>query len=206
VPPVVLEDILKVACWSPSGYNTQPWRISVVGGEVLEDLKQALIKAYDVSPKGQPEIGWYNLGEVQQLRRRSLGYRILEAKGIARQDMPARAEWNKTMLRFFGAPAAMVIYTEKERGDIALCDLGMLAEAIMLAAHGRGLGTCILGITAQYPDVVRRTLGLDDGMLIVMSLAIGYPDLDAPVNRFQREREPLGTFVRWHGISRASGA
>lgn len=201
VPGAVLEDILKVARWSPSGYNTQPWRISVVGGKVLEELKQALVRAYDADPRGRSEIGWYNLGEVQQSRRRSLGYRVLEAKGIAREDRPARREWDRTMLRFFGAPAAMVIYTEKERGEMALCDLGMLTEAIMLSAHGRGLGTCILGIAAQHPDAVRQTLGLDESTLIVMSLAIGYPDLDAPVNRFQREREPLETFVRWQGIT-----
>ncbi|MEW6034709.1 MAG: nitroreductase [Chloroflexota bacterium] len=198
VPRAVLEDIIRIASWSPSGYNIQPWYLSVVTGMALEKLRHALVERSKADPEGKPEVSWYNLGEAHKERRRRLGYRVLEAKGIAREDRAGRAEWNQQMLRFFNAPAAMVIQCERSMGEIALCDLGMLSMSLMLTAHNHGLGTCALGMPSMYPDIVRAILGLPSDRLIVLSLAIGYPSQDAPVNSFQREREPVESFVRWH--------
>jgi hypothetical protein len=36
-----------------------------------------------------------------------------------------------------------------------------------------------------------------DGTSYIIVLAIGYPDEDAPINRFRSERVPIGSVVRW---------
>ena len=52
-------------------------------------------------------------------------------------------------------------------------------------------------ITTQH---LRELLEILDSKLIVLGIAIGYPDTEAPVNTFERTREPLGTFTHWHGL------
>jgi nitroreductase len=198
VPREVLEDVIRTASWAPSGYNTQPWYLSVVTGRALDRLRVALVRAFDADPHAPPEVSWYSFSEVHKERRRRLGYSVLEARGIAREDKEGRIRWYQKMLEFFDAPAAIILQTEHNQGSIALCDMGMLMMALMLSAYSHGLGTCIIGLIAGYSATVRQCLGIPEDRMPVLALAVGYPDLESPVNRFPREREPLENFVRWH--------
>jgi len=197
VPQEILQEILRVASWSPSGYNIQPWYISVVSGQSLENLKRALLERSKIDPEGKTEVPFYDLGEVHKERRKRLGIRVLEAKGIAREDKVKRAEWTEQMYKFFDAPAVIIVSTDRRLGSMALCDLGVIAMSLMLLAHSHGLGTCPEGIAAAYPDVMRKVLGIPEDKLILLALPIGYPDTNAPVNKFEREREPIENFVQW---------
>jgi nitroreductase len=51
-----------------------------------------------------------------------------------------------------------------------------------------------------YPDVLRKVLGIPDSKVIVLGIAVGYPDWDDPVNQFRSEREPLDSVSTWHGF------
>ena len=200
VPKDTLAEIVRVASWSPSGYNTQPWYITIAAGKTLDELREALVKQFEVDPHAEPVVSWYNFNEIHKERRRHIGYRVLESKGISREDKMGRVRWYQQMLRFFNAPAGLIIQTESNQGSIALYDLGMLSMSIMLAANSYGLGTCIIGLVAGYPETMRHTLSLPEDRLPLLGLAIGYPDLDAPVNLFHRDREPLEGFVQWQGF------
>ena len=59
------------------------------------------------------------------------------------------------------------------------------------------LGTCFLGVSIRFADVVRRHTGIPESDQMVMGMAIGYPDADAPINGFRSDREPLEAIVRW---------
>ena len=41
VPKQVLEDILGLAAHAPSWANSQPWEVTIVGGEIMEQVKEA---------------------------------------------------------------------------------------------------------------------------------------------------------------------
>ena len=77
-------------------------------------------------------------------------------------------------------------------------DMGMFMENVMLAALAFDLGTCPQAALAEYPDIVRDTLGLPDSQMIVCGMALGHPDPDAPVNRYRLDREPVEQFTRWY--------
>lgn len=47
----------------------------------------------------------------------------------------------------------------------------------------------------RYPDLLRKILPGIERQKILMLIAIGYPDYDAPVNRFPRTRIPVDEFV-----------
>ena len=39
VPKDVLQQLVDVCRWAPSGGNAQPWHFAVLGGKVLEEIK-----------------------------------------------------------------------------------------------------------------------------------------------------------------------
>jgi nitroreductase len=197
VPNEILQEIVRVAAWSPSGYNIQPWYLHIVTGKTLENLKSALLERYKTDPEGKPEVAFYDLGEQHKERRKQVGMRIMDAKGIARDDKVKRAEWTAQMYKFFDAPSVIIISTDRRLGSMALCDLGVISMSLMLMIHSYGLGTCPEGIAAAYPDVMRKLLGIPEEQLILLALPVGYPDTNAPVNKFERQREPVEKFVQW---------
>lgn len=70
----------------------------------------------------------------------------------------------------------------------------------MLLATKYALGTIPEIQAVLYPDVLRRILGIPDSKIIVLGIAIGYPNWDDPVNQFQSQREPLDMVTKWYGF------
>jgi nitroreductase len=81
-----------------------------------------------------------------------------------------------------------------------LFDCGLVAENIMLLATRYGLGTVAQIQAVAYPDVLRKVLGIPDSKLIVLGIALGYPDWDDPVNELRSERDPLDNVSTWYGF------
>jgi nitroreductase len=67
--------------------------------------------------------------------------------------------------------------------------------ALCLAAESRGLGTCLTTSNVRYPDLLRKILPGTENQKMLSLIAVGYPDYDAPVNRFPRTRIPMDEFV-----------
>ena len=60
-----------------------------------------------------------------------------------------------------------------------------------------GLGTCQQASVTGYPDAIRKCLGITDDKKLVISLSLGYPDFDAPLNAYHSAREPNEKFVTY---------
>jgi nitroreductase len=80
-----------------------------------------------------------------------------------------------------------------------MLDIGLILQTICLLAHERGLGTTIMAVTVMYPEVLRKLLSIPDEKVIVLGMALGYPDWDAPANKFERTRANLEELVTWVG-------
>jgi nitroreductase len=74
-------------------------------------------------------------------------------------------------------------------------DAGLLVQNTALAAHLRGLGTCIMTSPLRFADALHPLLPGSDGQSLVAAMALGYPDPEAAVNRFPRERVSVDEFV-----------
>jgi nitroreductase len=70
----------------------------------------------------------------------------------------------------------------------------------MLLATKYQLGTIPEIQAVLYPEVLRKVLAIPESKLIVLGIAIGYPDWDDPVNKFRSDREPLDKVATWHGF------
>lgn len=206
VPRDVLREIMESALRAPSWGNTQPWQFAIATGKELEQIRQAFVERAE--EQGNPDIPLPpGFPEPHNTRYRVLGRRVLELKGISREDKEKRKRWVLQGLRLFEAPCAIYIYIDRSfymQGDKLnvwpLFDCGLVAENIMLLAAGHGLGTIAQIQAVMYPDVLRRVLGIPDSKLLVIGITVGYPDWDDPVNQLRSEREPLDGISTWHGF------
>ena len=74
----------------------------------------------------------------------------------------------------------------------------MLYEVItMLAAIDEGLATCPQAALAEYPNLVRQTLGYPDNALLLCGMALGYEDRKAAINQYRTPREAVETFTKF---------
>jgi hypothetical protein len=51
-----------------------------------------------------------------------------------------------------------------------------------------------------YPDIIRKTLDIPESQIIVIGLAIGYPDWQDPVNNIATDRVKLDDISKWYGF------
>ncbi|MFC1873706.1 nitroreductase [Chloroflexota bacterium] len=208
VPKKVLEELMKQALRAPSWANTQPWEFAIVGGEQVKKIGQAYVERVEAEELRNTDLA-RPLGypEPYDTRRRSNGRGLFEVMGLQREDTERRRLWSLQGLKFFGAPNIIIIYIERAfylQSDGVniwpIFDCGIVAQSIMLLAQEYGLGTIPEIQAVAYPDVLREVLGIPDTKLIVLGLAIGYPDWDNPVNQFRSSREPLANVVKWCGF------
>lgn len=76
-------------------------------------------------------------------------------------------------------------------GDYMMFDVGLAVQNAILAAHARGLATCLVGVVDM--DRLKSVLGLPDDMDPVVVTPLGYPEAipAAP------PRLPLKEVLRW---------
>lgn len=200
VPKEVLTELMEVALRAPSWANTQTWEFTIVGGEVMRELKQSLGAKASAQDERYPDIPRPEWASPYRERSRENGIRLYQLLGISREDTEKQLQWYVQMYRFFDAPNGIIVYIDRGLSLWALLNVGLIVQTIALAALSYGLGTAILAAGVSYPDEVRRVLNIPESKQLVIAIAIGYPDSEAEVNRFRSNREPLETMVTWHGF------
>ncbi len=200
VPKEVLTELMQAALRAPSWANTQSWEVAIVGGEVMLELKQILGDKAAAQEERYPDIPRPEWPSPYQEWRRELGNQIYQLMGIGRNDTEKQLQWFVHMYRFFDAPNAIIVYTDRGLSEWALLNIGLIVQTIALAALNYGLGTTILASSVSYPDEIRRLLNIPNTKQLVLAIAIGYPDLEAKVNKFRSNRVPIDSVVTWHGF------
>ena len=202
VPREVLQELLDISRWAPSGGNVQPWYFYILAGKPLADVTARLVEKattwdghqYANANPDLPRTGpysklsmprWQSFKALTDAIRYPPGAKNLEAEQL---------EYREKALRFFDAPSAIIICSD-DRGPTSVVSIGAVTQTICLAALTYGLGTCIMGIPVLWPGIFRELLDISEDRAIVTSIAIGYPDPSAPINTFRRPREPLDALV-----------
>lgn len=203
VPKDILRKIIEISCRSPSSVNQQPWEFTVVTGDVLNEIRKLNVESViqgipsqrDFSSVERPEESVYRKRQVE------LAKQIFTIMDIRRHDKEKRREWLLRGFRYFDAPCAIIISTDRSlKGDGTLFDIGAVMQTICLSALKFGLGTCIVNQGIQYPDMLRTQLGIPENKRIAVCLAIGYPDWDFSLNQMVTARESIDNITTWHGF------
>lgn len=195
-----IEAILDAARFAPSGVNTQPWQVAVLTGAIKQELGDALGALKEQGEEHRPDYLYYpeSWFPPYKARRYACGMALYGALNIQRDEIEKRkAIWLRNY-HFFGAPVGLIFSIDAGLGVGSYMDYGMFLQNIMLAAQEHGLATCPQASLAEYPDVVRNVLNLPEEKLIVCGMALGYPDMEAAVNSYRTEREPVEEFTTWY--------
>jgi len=195
IPKQTLEKVLEDAANAPSALNMQPWEVHVVLGEELKRLSRQLLKSY---AERQVTCG---PGASQPLPDKFIerGRECATALSTLaqRMGMEFKTFVNQGSLQFYGAPAAAFLCLDESFPQERFVDIGSFLAYLVLSAAGHGLAACPIGLVTSYQDDIKDGLNIPESKIVVVSVALGLPDLEAPVNEFRSGRAPLKDFVRW---------
>jgi nitroreductase len=202
VPIELIREILEVSSRSPSGSNTQPWNVYVLKGSSKETLSKNIITDFEketaeerkrkILPFQYSPLKWV---QPYTNRRIEIAEKMYTALGIEYEDIVKRQEHYRSNFRFFGAPVGLLFTMDSRLASGSLLDYGMFLENIMLLAQSYGLATCSIGFFSEYPNPVVETLKLNNNELVLCGMAIGYENIESPVNHLQTPRVSVDSFV-----------
>ena len=202
VPKEVFREILDIARRAPSSVNTQPWHVTVVTGEALDNIRQGNIEMMTAGAEPNPDLPALAYEGVYKRRQVNLAKQLFGLMGITKEDQQKYAKWVEKGFRFFDAPAVIILSMDRSVDEFqSHFSIGTIAQTICLAALNYGLGTCIQNQGTMFPDVSRRFTPIPESNEIAINIAVGYPDWDFPANKLVTEREPLENFVTWCGFA-----
>jgi len=196
--------LLDSARQSPSGGNVQPWHITVLAGEHLEQLRTLMRERLSAglrSPEGAGyEIYPRNLPEPYLTRRDRCTEMMYATMGIVRSDKPARIAFVKGNFQFWNAPVGMFFSVHRCMGPPQWSDLGMYIQTVMLLAREAGLHTCPQEAWTNWHALVESHIQLPPERMLFCGLALGYPDESHAVNGLRTERAALEEIADFRGL------
>ncbi len=194
VPREVIQDVLELAIRAPSSMNTQPWHFHVITGAPLDAIRAGNVERNLAGvPDGREFRGGDKYAGVHRDRQIEIAVQLFEAMGIERHDKEARMDWVLRGFRQFDAPVSIIIAFDKdvEGNDITPFDCGAVMNGLVNAAWSRGLGCVINSQGIMQSPVVREHANIPDDQVIMMAVALGYPDDDFPANAVVSTRKSV---------------
>lgn len=191
--------ILDAARFSPSGVNTQPWKVIITSDNARKKLGDAIIQAKNANIPENPDYDYYPSEWVEpyKTRRKECGLALYSSLNIQIHEKEKRiAAWYRNYY-FFHAPVGLIIHMDRFMSTGSWIDIGMFIQNILLSARAFGLECCPQAAMAEYPDIVRSILNIPNDQKIVCGIAIGYADLSKPVNNYRTARETVESFIRY---------
>ena len=194
----VLESILNHAANAPSAINMQPWEVHIVMDEETQRLSKKLLKRFE---ERRIVCG---PGATKQIPENFINRARLAAQGmtplIEEMGSDFKTFVNTGSLNFYGAPTVLFLFMDESFPPERFIDIGAFLGYLVLSAEAHGLATCPIGLVTAYEDEIRDALNVPDSKKLAISVAIGYSDIDSPINRFKSERVGSQEFVRWIGV------
>ncbi len=164
--------ILEAGRWAPSWANTQCWRFVVVRDtEIKSRIGQSLFKM---------QIG-------NELVDNPATRTINDAPVLIVVCAAMNISGCKT-----GATSSNDFVTDK--GDWFMFDTALAVQNMVLAAHGLGLGTVIIG--AFDAKMVEEILGIPEGYRVVTLLPLGVPAREGKAPP-RKELSEIVVYDRW---------
>lgn len=195
----LIKDILECARWAPSGVNSQPWQVAVVFEETKNKLANALAKCRANGESARQDYDYYStkIEEPYLSRKKACGKALYTALKIQKDDIKKRKEqWMKNYYSF-DAPVVLYFFIDEILETGSWVDCGMFIQNVMLAARGFGLETCAQAALAEYPDIVRNILKINDTKKLICGMALGHANYQDTSYQYRTEREPVETFTSW---------
>ena len=205
VPKQVIEEVLELAVRSPSSMNTQPWHLYVVTGEPLDKIRKENTERNISGVPPSREIRTPNKGYEGHHRERQIeiAVQLFQKMGIERDDKEGRQDWVLRGFRQFDAPLSIVVTFDRELldDDISKFDCGGIVNGLVTAGWSKGLGAVINSQGIMQSPVVREHAGIPDDQVIMICVAMGYPDDSFPANEVVSKRKSISELAPFVGFN-----
>jgi len=198
-----INEVLSMAIRAPSSLNTQPWNFYVVSGAPLDAIRKGNTERNLAGVPDSREFRGHGAYEGDHRTRQiEIAKQLFAAMSIEREDKAARQDWVLRGFRQFDAPVSIVVTYDRSihGGDIAPFDCGGVTNALVNAAWSRGLGCVINSQGIMQSPVVREHAGIPDDQVIMICVAMGYPDETFPANAVVSRRKSLDEAVHFVGF------
>ena len=205
VPKQVIEEVLELAVRSPSSMNTQPWHLYVVTGEPLDKIRKENTERNISGVPPSREIRTPNKGYEGHHRERQIeiAVQLFQKMGIERDDKEGRQDWVLRGFRQFDAPLSIVVTFDRELldDDISKFDCGGIVNGLVTAGWSKGLGAVINSQGIMQSPVVREHAGIPDDQVIMICVAMGYPDDSFSANEVVSKRKSISELATFVGFN-----
>lgn len=197
----VILEVLDAANRAPSWADTQPWEVYVVVGEPLERLRRAFLDQFargvaphpDIpSPTQWPPALKQRMDDLLELHKE-------EAQAGTENKMDPQAYLARQM-RFFNAPVVVYICMDKTLTPWSVFDLGLFTQSLLLAAKEKELDSAPVYRLVAYPNLIRKEMGIPDGLSIVFGVALGYGVEKSETHGFESPRRHIRDVVHFKGF------
>ena len=199
----MINEVLSMAIRAPSSLNTQPWNFYVVSGAPLDAIRKGNTERNLAGVPDSREFRGHGAYEGDHRARQiEIAKQLFAAMSIEREDKAARQDWVLRGFRQFDAPVSIVVTYDRSihGGDIAPFDCGGVTNALVNAAWSKGLGCVINSQGIMQSPVVREHAGIPDDQVIMICVAMGYPDETFPANAVVSRRKSLDEAVHFVGF------
>ena len=203
VPTEVLKEVIELAIRAPSSMNTQPWHFHIVTGEVLDNIRRENTKrnVEGVPPSREIKspLGYEGKHRERQIE---IAIQLFKEMGIERDDKEGRQDWVLRGFRQFDAPVAIIVTFDEElkEDDISKFDCGAAVNGLVNAGWSKGLGAVINSQGIMQSPVVREYAKIPDNQIIMICVAMGYPDESFPANKVVSNRRSVDEVATFHGF------
>ena len=199
----VLREVIELAVRAPSSMNTQPWHFHIVTGEVLDNIRRENTKrnvdGVPPSREIKSPLGYQGKHRERQVE---IAIQLFQEMGIERDDVEGRQDWVLRGFRQFDAPVAIIVTFDEElkEDDISKFDCGAAVNGLVNAGWSKGLGAVINSQGIMQSPVVREYAKIPDNQIIMICVAMGYPDEEFPANKVISKRRPIEEVATFHGF------
>ena len=199
----VLKEVIELAVRAPSSMNTQPWHFHIVTGEVLDNIRRENTKrnvdGVPPSREIKSPLGYQGKHRERQVE---IAIQLFQEMGIERDDAEGRQDWVLRGFRQFDAPVAIIVTFDEElkEDDISKFDCGAAVNGLVNAGWSKGLGAVINSQGIMQSPVVREYAKIPDNQIIMICVAMGYPDEEFPANKVISKRRPIEDVATFHGF------
>jgi nitroreductase len=206
VDKALIREVIDLAMRAPSSLNTQPWNFFVVTGEPLDRIRAENTARNLAGVPSSREVrhqGDYT--GAHRERQIEIAKQLFGAMGIERHDKEARQDWVLRGFRQFDAPVSIVVTYDRSilGGDIGPFDCGAVVNALVNAAWSRGLGCVINSQGIMQSPVVREHAAIPEDQVIMICVAMGWPDDAFPANAVVSTRKSVDEAATFVGFADA---
>lgn len=203
VPRAIIREIIQIAMRAPSSLNTQLWNFYVIAGAPLDRIRAGNTERNLAGVPSSREFRSHGeYAGAHRERQIEIAKQLFATMGIERHDKEGRQGCVLRGFRQFDAPVSIVVtYDRSIHGsDIAPFDCGAIANALVNAAWSRGLGCVINSQGIMQSPVVREHARIPGDQVIMICIAMGYPDETFPANAVVSGRKSVDDAVVFVGF------